>query len=79
MKKLTRSALKKTIGNGQKGPYLPEEWTGYCPNDCDEIENICIGGKAVGVLLLVQSTDRLSVLYVNNKTKPGRQIFRVFI
>ncbi|MEH7888764.1 hypothetical protein [Elizabethkingia meningoseptica] len=46
MKKLTRSALKKTIGNGQKGPYLPEEWTGYCPNDCDEIENICIGGKS---------------------------------
>ncbi|WP_275153248.1 hypothetical protein [Elizabethkingia meningoseptica] len=38
--------MKKTLGNGQKGPYLPEEWTGYCPHECDEIENVCIGGKS---------------------------------
>ncbi|MDR2231162.1 hypothetical protein BAS09_08750 [Elizabethkingia ursingii] len=48
MKKLTRKELKRTKGGGDgiTGPYLPEEWIGYCPNDCSKEENFCLGGKS---------------------------------
>ncbi|WP_407482032.1 hypothetical protein [Elizabethkingia meningoseptica] len=44
MKKLTRSGLKAFKGGD--GPKKPDFGIGYCPNDCDKIENFCLGGKS---------------------------------